>query len=293
MFGKFNEINVVETLISFACAPVKIKDVITPELKKLGNKLYLIDNEGIRHILDTAITRVANTKSPWTQNFEVGQKHELVFSHGEGRLAGELVDKFKRLAAFQYIDEDGDATLNGKYNVNGSLYAIEGMISENGLILGKNVHMVRKNTGRILAKESPVDADIVVGVPNSSLSLASGYAEEIDLPYEMGLIKNQYMGRTFIQPTQNLRDLGVKMKLSALSDVIRDKRVVLLDDSIVRGTTSRRIVDLLKDAVAEEICKEIGADSLEYLSLKGLQEAIGFNFNTKFNGITSDLFNGE
>ncbi|MFM1572079.1 amidophosphoribosyltransferase [Helcococcus ovis] len=195
-------------------------------------------------------------------------------------------------------------------------------------ILGKNVHMVRKNSGKILAKESPVDADIVVGVPNSSLSLASGYAEEIDLPYEMGLIKNQYMGRTFIQPTQDLRDLGVKMKLSALSDVVKDKRVVLLDDSIVRGTTSRRIVDLLKDAGAkevhlrigspmilfpsytgidmqssknligankskEEICKEIGADSLEYLTLEGLQKAVGFELDSKFNGITSDIFNGQ
>src|SRR5699024_3700912 len=93
-------------------------------------------------------------------------------------------------------------------------------------ILGKNVHIVRKNTGRVLAKEYPVEADIVVGVPNSSLSLATGYAEEIGLPYEMGLIKNQYIGRTFIEPSQKLRDIAVKMKLSALSDVVRNKRVV-------------------------------------------------------------------
>ncbi|MFM1533872.1 phosphoribosylformylglycinamidine synthase [Helcococcus ovis] len=123
-----------------------IKSGLLPygEIKDLGSDdLTLFRNEGLRHISDTAITRVANTNSPWTQDFEIGQKHELVFSHGEGRLTGKLIEKFKHLAAFQYIDEDGDATLNGKYNVNGSLYAIEGMISENGLILGKMGHSER------------------------------------------------------------------------------------------------------------------------------------------------------
>lgn len=195
-------------------------------------------------------------------------------------------------------------------------------------ILGRNVHMVRKKSGRILAKESPVEADIVIGVPNSSLSLASGYAEEIGLPYEMGLIKNQYMGRTFIQPTQTRRDLAVKMKLSALSDVVRNKRIILLDDSIVRGTTCRRIVKMLREAGAneihvrigsplimfpsysgidmktsseliganktkDEICEELCADSLEYMSIEGLKEAIGFDIDNEQAGVSLDIFNAS
>jgi len=195
-------------------------------------------------------------------------------------------------------------------------------------ILGKNVHMVRKKSGRVLAKESPVEADIVVGVPNSSLSLATGYAEEIGLPYEMGLIKNQYMGRTFIQPTQDRRDLAVKMKLSALSDVVKGKRIILLDDSIVRGTTCRRIVNMLREAGATEvhvrvgsplimfpsysgidmktskeliganktkdqICEELCADSLEYLSMEGLKESIGFDIDNEQRGVSLDIFNAS
>lgn len=105
--------------------------------------LTLFRNDGFRHISDTAITRVANTNSPWTQEFKIDQQHELIFSHGEGKLVGENIEKFKHLAAFQYVDEDGNATLDGRYNVNGSLYAIEGMISENGLILGKMGHSER------------------------------------------------------------------------------------------------------------------------------------------------------
>ena len=107
------------------------------------NDLSLFRNVGFRHISDTAITRVASTKSPWTQGFEIGDLHELVFSHGEGRLVGNNIEKFKHLAAFQYVDADGDATLNGKYNPNGSALAIEGMMSEDGLILGKMGHSER------------------------------------------------------------------------------------------------------------------------------------------------------
>lgn len=107
--------------------------------------LTLFRNSGLRHISDTQITRVANTNSPWTQDFEIGKLHELVISHGEGRLVGKNIEKFKNLAAFQYVDEDGDATMNGKYNPNGSIYAIEGMISEDGLILGKMGHSERSH----------------------------------------------------------------------------------------------------------------------------------------------------
>ena len=110
-----------------------------------SSDLSLFRNTGLRHISDTAITRVSNTNSAWTQNFEIGDLHELVFSHGEGRLVGEKIEEFKDLAAFQYVNPDGDATLNGKYNPNGSVYAIEAMLSPDGLILGKMGHSERSH----------------------------------------------------------------------------------------------------------------------------------------------------
>ena len=175
-------------------------------------------------------------------------------------------------------------------------------------IEGCNVHAYRKESGKLLFKEAPADADIVVGVPDSSLSAAMGYAEASGLPYEMGLIKNKYIGRTFIQPTQALREKGVRMKLSAVRTIVKGKRVVLVDDSIVRGTTSRRIVTMLKEAGATEVhvriasptmtepcfygvdttsydelisarlsvpevCKAIGADTLAFLSEESLYKA--------------------
>lgn len=127
-------------------------------------------------------------------------------------------------------------------------------------IYGVNVHTARKNMGKRLAQEFQHEADIVVGVPNSSLSAAMGFAEESGLPNEMGLVKNQYTQRTFIQPTQELREQGVRMKLSAVSGVVKGKRVVMVDDSIVRGTTSRRIVRLLREAGATEVHVAIGRD---------------------------------
>ncbi|GKQ42594.1 amidophosphoribosyltransferase [Companilactobacillus sp. RD055328] len=183
-----------------------------------------------------------------------------------------------------------------------------------------NIHSARKRTGKRLAKESPVKADIVIGIPNSSLSAASGFAEQSKLPYEMGLVKNQYVGRTFIQPTQKLREEGVYQKLSVVKSVVENKRVVLVDDSIVRGTTSRQIVKKLKENGATEVHlriaspplkypdfygidiksqdeliaanlsmsemrEELGCDSLEFLSIEGLKESIGINLCTSnFDG---------
>ena len=118
---------------------------------------------------------------------------------------------------------------------------------------GVNVHTFRKNCGKYLAQLAPVEADLVVGVPDSSISGAIGYAEESGIPYEIGLIKNKYIGRTFIQPSQELREKGVRLKLSPVRSLITGKRVVLLDDSIVRGTTCKRIVRMLKDAGAKEV----------------------------------------
>ena len=173
---------------------------------------------------------------------------------------------------------------------------------------GCNVHAYRKEAGRRLARECPVEADIVVGVPESSLSAAMGYAEQSGLPYEMGLVKHKYVGRTFIQPVQSMRELGVKMKLSPVHSIVNGKRIVLVDDSIVRGTTSLKIVKMLREAGAtevhvriaspmmrftchygvdtstpeellcshrtlEEACKVLGADSLGYLSPESTRDS--------------------
>ena len=195
-------------------------------------------------------------------------------------------------------------------------------------IHGINVHTARKNLGKQLAKEVPIEADVVTGVPDSSISAAIGYAEESGIPYEMGLIKNRYVGRTFIQPSQSLREQGVKMKLSPVRGVVEGKRVIMVDDSIVRGTTSRRIVNMLKEAGAtevhvvissppiknpcfygidtstseeliasrhavEEIRELIGADTLTFLSVEGMLEAIGRNEPGETRGQCLACFTGK
>ena len=133
-----------------------------------------------------------------------------------------------------------------------------------------NVHSFRKETGKLLFRDSPAEADIVVGVPDSSLSAAMGYAEASGLPYEMGLIKNKYIGRTFIQPSQELRDKGVKMKLSPVRSIVNGKRVVLIDDSIVRGTTSRRIVRMLREAGATQVHVRIASPMIKFPCFYGV-----------------------
>lgn len=194
---------------------------------------------------------------------------------------------------------------------------------------GSNLHSSRKRMGRRMAQESFVDADVVTGVPDSSISAAIGYAEQTGIPYELGLIKNKYTGRTFIQPSQELREQGVKMKLSAVRRVVEGMRVVMIDDSIVRGTTSRRIVNLLREAGAtevhvritsppfknpcfygidtpdtreliasaksiEEIRQEINADSLEFISPEGLIESVaGNNVNDYKGGLCMACFDND
>ena len=189
---------------------------------------------------------------------------------------------------------------------------------------GINVYIARSNAGRKLAQEHPVEADMVISVPDSGTVAAIGFAEESGIPYGEGLIKNRYIGRTFIQPDQRLRELSVKMKLNVLKDNVKDKRIVMIDDSIVRGTTSGKIVKMLKEAGAKEVhvrissppvvhsChfgidtpskknlvaanhsqkeirKMLGADSLGYLSVEGLWSAIGLSGSQ----ICSACFNGE
>lgn len=236
------------------------------------------------------------------------------------------------ISAGEYVVIDKDGIRIEKY-VEAERIAIAAMeyvyfARPDSDIAGINVHAARKRTGRRLAIEEPAEADIVIGVPNSSLSAASGYAEESGLPYEMGLVKNQYIARTFIQPTQELREQGVRMKLSAVKSIVGGKRVVMVDDSIVRGTTSGRIVKLLREAGAkevhvriasprlifpsfygidisttqeliaanktiEEIREFIDADSLGFLSEDGLIDSIGLNLDAPYNGLCMDSFNGD
>jgi len=127
------------------------------------------------------------------------------------------------------------------------------------VIQGVTVHNARVRAGMLLAKEHPVEADVVIGVPDSGLDAAMGYAKESGIPYGVGFIKNRYVGRTFIQPTQKERDAAVRIKLNAIEETVRGKRVVMIDDSIVRGTTSWHLVKLLRDAGATEIHMRISA----------------------------------
>ncbi|XWK86941.1 MAG: amidophosphoribosyltransferase [Phormidium sp.] len=180
------------------------------------------------------------------------------------------------------------------------------------IMSGETLYSYRMRIGRILATESLLDADIVIGVPDSGIPAAIGFSQASGIPYAEGLIKNRYVGRTFIQPTQKMRETGIRMKLNPLKDVLYGKRVVIVDDSIVRGTTSRKIVKALRDAGATEvhmrissppvthpcfygidtdnqdqliaatksvteIAKQIGVDSLAYLSWEGMLKATGEN----------------
>ncbi len=184
-------------------------------------------------------------------------------------------------------------------------------------VFGRSVNDSREALGRQLAREAPVDADIVVAVPDSGVPAAIGYSGESGLPFRVGLIRSHYVGRTFIEPEQRVRDFGVKLKLNPVRSVLDGKRVILIDDSIVRGTTSRKIVRLIRTSGArevhmriacpptispcyygvdtpskrqliaanksiEEIRQFIGADSLAYVSLEGLKKACGEGENTTY-----------
>lgn len=228
------------------------------------------------------------------------------------------------------INDEGMKSERFSININRSICSMEYIYFSrpDSNINGINVHSARKNLGKKLAEESGIEADVVTGVPDSSISAAIGYAEATGIPYELGLIKNRYVGRTFIQPSQSLREQGVRMKLSAVRGVVEGKRVVMVDDSIVRGTTSRRIVTMLREAGAtevhvrissppiahpcfygidtstheeliasshsvEEIRQEIGADTLSFLSIEGLLSGIGRQYEDENCGQCMACFTGK
>lgn len=154
------------------------------------------------------------------------------------------------------------------------------------LLLGKRVYKVRENLGRFLAKEYPIKADTVIPVPDSAIPAAIGYANRLQIPFEFGLVKNRYIGRTFIMPDQKLRDRGVQMKLNPIPEVINNKRVVVIDDSIVRGTTLKKIVTMLRNVGAKEVHILSSCPPVKYPDFYGINtpfqdELIGANLTTK------------
>ncbi len=199
------------------------------------------------------------------------------------------------------------------------------------MVFGQNVYSIRKEFGRQLARETNVAADVVIPVPDSGVPAALGYAEEAGIPFDLGLIRNHYVGRTFIEPRQSIRHFGVKIKLNPVRDALKGKRVVVVDDSIVRGTTSKKIIKMIRNAGAteihmrissppttypcfygidtptrqeliasshsiEEIRKYITADTLGYISMDGIQKVVPYRMNycaACFDGAYPVPFPGE
>lgn len=235
---------------------------------------------------------------------EVRPGEMIVFEHGSDKFESiQLFEPDSRICAFEYIY----------------------FARPDSVIDGKNVYEVRKKMGAALAKKSRVKADFVVPVPDSGVPAALGYAQASGLPFEAVIVRNHYVGRTFIEPTQEMRNLKVKLKLNPMSEVLKGKSVVVVDDSIVRGTTSKKIVALLRHAGAREIhfkvacpelkfperygidtpsfaelisanksCEEvreyIGADSLEFLDIDELVESIGSERKYSLVSFDGDYF---
>jgi amidophosphoribosyltransferase len=225
-----------------------------------------------------------------------------------------------------WITEDGMASFHWSQQPKPKLCIFEMIYfaRPDSIMEGESLYSYRLRIGKKLAEESPIDADIVIGVPDSGIPAAIGFSQVSRIPYAEGLIKNRYVGRTFIQPTQTMRESGIKMKLNPLKDVLEGKRVIVVDDSIVRGTTSRKIVKALRDAGAievhmrissppvthpcfygidtdnqdqliaatksvAEIAKQIGVDSLAFLSREGMLKAT----RDDSNNFCSACFTGD
>ncbi len=226
------------------------------------------------------------------------------------------------------IDKNGlkSYPLNQPRPISMCIFELIYLSRPDSIVFGKSVYLTRKEFGRLLAREHPVEADLVIPVPDSGIPAAIGYSEESGIPYDMGLLRNHYVGRTFIQPGAFFRSSKVRIKLSPVSEMIKGKRVVIVDDSIVRGTTSKEIVKMLKNAGAkaihflissppvnypcfygiatptreellaaiynndtDQIRDYLGADSIHYLSMEGLMSAMGKDHSQ----FCRACFNGE
>ena len=259
------------------------------------------------------VIRVVSVRWPWKNSRLEGQKQDTIVFASE-TCAFDLIG-----ATYEREVKPGELVIVGPEGITSRFYAPVAAQSScifehvyfsrpDSLVFGRPVQSSREGLGRQLAREAPVEADVVVPVPDSGVTAAVGYAAESGIPFRFGLIRNHYVGRTFIEPRQSVRDFGVKLKLNPVRTLLQGKRVVLIDDSIVRGTTSRKIVRMIRNAGAKEVhmrvscpptvspCfygvdtpskKEliaanksvdeirefIGADSLAYLSLEGMKKA--------------------
>ncbi|MGH7280889.1 MAG: amidophosphoribosyltransferase [Polyangiaceae bacterium] len=258
------------------------------------------------HVLASEPTAFDLIGAEYVRDVEPG---EMLVIDGAGMRSHRLPEKERQRCIFEYVyfaRPDSYFAKSTESRENGH---------ENGAPNGsarsqlRSVYDVRKSLGERLAKEHPVEADVVIPVPDSGVPSAIGYASALKIPFEMGLIRSHYVGRTFIEPQQSIRHFGVRLKLNTVGPILRGKRVVVLDDSIVRGTTSRKIVKMVRDAGArevhlrisspptewpcyygidtptrreliasshsvDEIARYVTADSLQYLSLDGMLEAV-------------------
>ena len=229
------------------------------------------------------------------------------------------------------IDHEGIKTYRpfGNINLRPCIFEYIYFARPDSILGGKNVYECRKEMGKYLAQESSIKADIVIPVPDSGVPAALGYAEESKIPFGLGIIRNHYVGRTFIEPTQKIRKLGIKLKHNPNKELIKGKKVILVDDSIVRGTTAIKIIEMIKEAQATEIhmriscppikypdyygidtprkdeliasnlslekmVKKLGVNSLKFLSIKGLYNAMGHeNRNNNSPQYTDHCFTGD
>lgn len=245
---------------------------------------------------------------------ESGQKSVVIASETCAfDLIGATFDREIEPGELFWVDKNGEYTQKfdkPKPRLARCIFEHVYFARPDSLVFGKSVYEARKSLGAELAKETGVDADVIVPVPDSGVPAALGYSTASGIPFELGIIRNHYVGRTFIQPSQSIRSFGVKIKLNPQSALLKGKRVVVIDDSLVRGTTSQKIIGLVRAAGAKEvhmriacppttgpcfygvdtpqksqliaanssiadICKFIGADSLGYLSIEGLLRAVG------------------
>lgn len=250
-----------------------------------GIRPLVLGKKGNQTIISSETCALETIGAEFIREIEPG---EMVVITSNGIESKQIAKKNPRLDIFEYV-------YFARYD---------------SVIAGKSVYEVRKNLGKALAREHKLDVDMVIPVPETAISAALGYAEESGIPFEMAISKNRYINRTFIEPTQDVREEKVKLKLTPLEGIIRGKRIAVMDDSIVRGTTSKQIVKMLFDAGAkevhflvssapikfpdfygidtpnqseligskktiDEICKFLGANSLSYLSIDGMVEATG------------------
>jgi len=231
-----------------------------------------------------------------------------------------------------WVDQDGEHSIqwdkSAQHNSAKCIFEHVYFSRPDSIVFGKSVYISRKEFGRWLAKENPVDADVVIPVPDSGVPAAIGYSLESGIPFEFGIIRNHYVGRTFIQPHQSVRNFGVKIKLNPQTAVLSGKKVIVVDDSLVRGTTSKKIISLIRQAGAKEVHMRIAcppttgpcyygvdtpqksqliaanqslekirefieADSLAYLSLEGLFSAVGESGPIEKKSYCAACFDGK